>query len=1125
MKATFRRISAIPTAVLLAFGVIGGLVLAPQVGAVTPVTSVTAINALGQSGAPGSDGWAFTEDDAPGALEISSAINDPVNNDGALYLATPTNPAHVVAQVAASGAPNTLSGVSYQTYLEQTAGAASISLQMGVFCDAGAQTGFNTFVFEPYLNSGIQPVVTGQWQTWSNLTTNGNWWTTHTFAGGGGQSDTESFSSLMTKYMAACPSAGIVDFGVGMGSSNAGTAGWTDNIQYTTSAGSENWNFKALPTTTPVTNVTAINPLGQTGAPGSNGWAFTEDDAPGVLQLSAAANDPVHNDGSLLLATPTSPAHVVAQVAASGTPWSLSNVSYQTELEQTGGAASISIQVGAFCDATADTGFTTFVFEPYLNPDQHSINSNQWQTWGDATSGMWWSTHTFTGGGGQADVEPFASLMAKYMSACPNAGIVDIGLGMGSANPDTAGWADNLQYTTSAGSENWNFQATPTFIPVTTVSAINPLGQTGAPGSNGWAFTEDDAPGVLELSSTVNDPVHNDGSLFLSTPTSPAHVVAQVAASGAPSSLNNVSYQIFLGSTGGAASISLQVGAFCDATADTGFTTFVFEPYLNPAMQAVTTGQWQTWGDATSGMWWSTHTFSGGGGQSDVEPFPSLMAKYMAACPNAGLVDIGVGMGSNNPGTSGYTDNLMYTTSAGSENWDFKVGTVPGAPTIGTATAGNASATVAFTPPTDNGGTPITNDTVTATDLTNSANGGQTATGSSSPITVNGLTNGDTYTFAVTATNSTGTGAASAASNAVVPATVPNAPAIGTATAGNASATVTFTPPAVNGGAAITSYTVTATDTTTPAHGGQTQSGTSSPITVSGLTNGDSYTFTVTATNGIGTGPPSAASNAVTVTSPAPTPSTSTLGGLGYWLVASDGGIFSFGNAQFYGSTGSLVLNKPIIGMIPSFNREGYLLVASDGGVFAFGNAQFFGSAANEASGPIVGLATTPDGSGYWMAGQNGQIYAFGDAPNLGPNAPTFFGSPVVGIAAADKGGYWLALANGTVVPEGDAPSLGSFTGHLNKPIVSIAATPSGKGYWLMGGDGGIFTFGDAQYEGSTGSLVLNKPVLGLAPTPSGKGYWLVAGDGGIFSFGDAQFWGSTGSLRLNKPVVGMAST
>ena len=64
----------------------------------------------------------------------------------------------------------------------------------------------------------------------------------------------------------------------------------------------------------------------------------------------------------------------------------------------------------------------------------------------------------------------------------------------------------------------------------------------------------------------------------------------------------------------------------------------------------------------------------------------------------------------------------------------------------------------------------------------------------------------------------------------------------------------------------------------------------------------------------------------------------------GYWLVASDGGVFSFGDAHFYGSTGDIVLNKPIVAMTPTPDGKGYWLVASDGGVFSFGDAVFHGS-------------------------------------------------------------------------------------------------------------------------------------------------------------------------------------
>ena len=107
--------------------------------------------------------------------------------------------------------------------------------------------------------------------------------------------------------------------------------------------------------------------------------------------------------------------------------------------------------------------------------------------------------------------------------------------------------------------------------------------------------------------------------------------------------------------------------------------------------------------------------------------------------------------------------------------------------------------------------------------------------------------------------------------------------------------------------------------------------------------------------------------------------------GRGYWLVAADGGIFSFGDAGFYGSTGGMSLNAPIVGMAATPDGRGYWLVAADGGIFSFGDARFWGSAGSDnLPDPVVGMVASPDGRGYLMATSNGVVLPFGDAQSYG---------------------------------------------------------------------------------------------------------------------------------------------
>jgi len=196
---------------------------------------------------------------------------------------------------------------------------------------------------------------------------------------------------------------------------------------------------------------------------------------------------------------------------------------------------------------------------------------------------------------------------------------------------------------------------------------------------------------------------------------------------------------------------------------------------------------------------------------------------------------------------------------------------VPSAPTIGTVTAGSASATITWTAPASNGSA-ITGYTIRVYDgATTTVLNALSASAGTTSLNVTGLTNGAAYSFDVAATNAVGTGPASARSNVVTPASPSAVPTIGIATPGNASATVTWTPPTTSG-SPITGYKIRvfvgASTTVLKALGA---SATATSLTVTGLTNGTSYTFDVAAITTAGTGAASARSAPVT---PATAPGT-----------------------------------------------------------------------------------------------------------------------------------------------------------------------------------------------------------------------------------------------------------
>ena len=189
--------------------------------------------------------------------------------------------------------------------------------------------------------------------------------------------------------------------------------------------------------------------------------------------------------------------------------------------------------------------------------------------------------------------------------------------------------------------------------------------------------------------------------------------------------------------------------------------------------------------------------------------------------------------------------------------------------------------------------------------------------------------------------------------------------------------------------------------------------------------------------------------------------------GKGYWLVALDGGVFSFGDANFYGSMGSIRLNQPVVGMAATPDGKGYWLVAADGGIFSFGDANFYGSmGGSHLNAPITGMAATPaaTATGWW--GRTGA-----SSPSATPSST----------------GRWVAQP-------------------LNDPVVGMVATPGGLGYVMVATDGGVFTFGNAGFYGSLGGGYGGNPadvppIAGIALSPGGQGYWLLEPDGWSYGF------------------------
>lgn len=258
----------------------------------------------------------------------------------------------------------------------------------------------------------------------------------------------------------------------------------------------------------------------------------------------------------------------------------------------------------------------------------------------------------------------------------------------------------------------------------------------------------------------------------------------------------------------------------------------------------------------------------------------------------------------------------------------------------------------------------------------------------------------------------------------------------------------------------------------------------------------------------------------------------------GYWLVGSDGGVFSFGSAPFLGSMGGSPLNQPVVGIAATPDHAGYWLVAADGGVFAFGNAGFYGSIPGlglssydspilpRLNAPIVGIVPTHDGRGYLLVAADGGVFAFGDArfegscPGIGG---CFGGTGIADVMTDGSGnGYWVVSYAGDVQAFGDAVNDGGPAASLPYATVvrSGAGTPTGQGYWILFSDGEIYSYGDAIYRGSPfGQVQFSNPAEAIFTTSDGGGYWVTTANGAVYAYGDATNDGGVSAIPLNGSI------